>query len=99
MYRLVLIAIEEIGGRFQNGGIGLSSFDLTRISFFIISCNCQGIQLNQILKRLYSYGDKAMNNGIELFVDDKSCMKRPSTYLIFVTGATGGGRVNFFWPV
>ena len=20
-------------------------------------------------------------------------------YLIFVTGATGGGRVNFFWPV
>ena len=56
----------------------MSSFDLTRISFFIISCNCQGIQLNQILKRLYSNGDKAMNNGIELFVDDKSCMKRPS---------------------
>ena len=22
-----------------------------------------------------------------------------SSYLIFVTGATGGTRVNFFWPV
>ena len=46
-------------------------------------------------------GGSSLTNQFRKVVFDGLSMSLGSmeAYLIFVTGATGGARVNFFWPV